>query len=255
VIEDLLTAGAEAVADTAVGGMPIRRRMRRVRQEAERLLEPGEKLRLVVRAATGPSLVGFWILAGIMVGGILSTMFAPEGNDELLGLWFLFAALVFTVGIVVVRSLWRPVGVAVTDRRLLLTRNAWRTHRVKERGARDLSRRTLLEAVTIWPGLVAARQRRCPSQACSARLLGHRARWWRSGQRGLEGFSTRSMNQSVSPRRHPTRGRRPCRRRCLLPGHRHRISQDIGITRPARSGDVQGPPDHHRCHHRRPRPA
>jgi hypothetical protein len=131
VIEDLLTAGAEAVADTAVGGMPIRRRMRRVRQEAERLLEPGEKLRLVVRAATGPSLVGFWILAGIMVGGILSTMFAPEGNDELLGLWFLFAALVFTVGIVVVRSLWRPVGVAVTDRRLLLTRNAWRTHRVK----------------------------------------------------------------------------------------------------------------------------
>ena len=34
--------------------------------------------------------------------------------------------------------------------------------------------------------------------------------------------------------------------RCLLSGHRHHISQDIDITRPARSGDVQGTPRHHR---------
>jgi hypothetical protein len=42
---------------------------------------------------------------------------------------------------------------------------------------------------------------------------------------------------------------------CLPSGHRHHISQDIGITRPARSGDVQGTPDHHRRPRRGPLPA
>ena len=43
--------------------------------------------------------------------------------------------------------------------------------------------------------------------------------------------------------------------RCLLSGHRHHISQDIDITRPARSGDVQGTPHHHRRRRRRLLPA
>jgi len=36
---------------------------------------------------------------------------------------------------------------------------------------------------------------------------------------------------------------------CLVSGHTNGVSQDIGIPRPARSGDVEGAPGHHRCHH------
>ena len=43
--------------------------------------------------------------------------------------------------------------------------------------------------------------------------------------------------------------------RCLLSGHRHHMSQDIGITGPAWSGDVQGTPHHHRRRRRRPPPS
>jgi hypothetical protein len=41
-----------------------------------------------------------------------------------------------------------------------------------------------------------------------------------------------------------------CPRGCLVSGHRHGVSQDIGMGWPAACPDVESTPGHHRCHRR-----
>lgn len=113
----------------AVGRTVLGRRLRRIGRAVRPLIRPGESIVVVLRAATGPPLTAFWIMCSGMAATWAGALLLQPDTWGVLA-WSCVAVSILVVA--AVRLIWRPVGVVVTDRRLLVTRHTPGTQNLRK---------------------------------------------------------------------------------------------------------------------------